>query len=61
MRKDNNVINCIGLLYAEQEIELSWLIKQGWSLTKTRKDNDMTNHIGAVYAEIKTELLWLII
>ena len=48
----------MGLVYAENKIELSWLIWWGTVYMRTRHDNDVTNHIGAVYVEIVTELSW---
>ena len=50
----------MGLVYAENKTELSWLIWQGMVYMRTRHDNDMTNHIGAIYVEILTKLSWSI-
>ena len=55
-RHDNNVIDHIGTVYAENEIELSLPINTSQSMTKTRRDNDVIDHIGVVYLENKIEL-----
>ena len=57
-RHDNNVIDHIGTVYAENEIELSLPINTSQSMTKTRRDNDVIDHIGVVYLENKIELSW---
>lgn len=60
MRKDNDVIDCIGPLHAENEIELLW---PNWSSTvimKTRQGNDVIDRTSAIYVEIKIEQSWSI-
>lgn len=43
-RKDNNVIDRIGTVYAENDIELSWSIGRGVVCDKkNRENNDMTD------------------
>ena len=57
-KKDNNMIDCIGMVYAETKIEMLRPTNQVWYVAKTRQDNDMINHISAVYTKNKYELLW---
>ena len=55
-RQDNDMIDGIGAVYAENETELSKSIEPVQSMTKIRKDNDMIDCIGTVYAKCDTEL-----
>ena len=50
-RQDNDLIACIGAVYAENKIELSRPIKKGVVQMKTIKDNDITNRTYVVYVE----------
>ena len=59
-RQDNDMIDGIGAVYAENETELSKSIEPVQSMTKIRKDNDMIDCIGTVYAKSDTELSWSI-
>ena len=49
----------IGVVYIENDIELSWAIDRVQSVTKTRQDNDMTEQIDVVYVKNDIELSWL--
>lgn len=48
--------NRIGLVYAENDTQLSGPIGLGVVCHKTKQDNDVTDHTSAVYAENKFEL-----
>ena len=52
--------DCIGLVYAETETELSDLFDQVQSVIKTRQDKDMTDCTSVVYIENATKLSWSI-
>ena len=62
-RQDNNIIDCIGLVYNENDPELLGPICLSTiSKKKTKQDKDITNCISVVYIETKIELLgpiWL--
>lgn len=59
-KQDNNVIDCVSLVYDETKIELLGPIWLSAICDEPRQNNDVTNHIGVVYVENKTKLLWLI-
>ena len=52
--------DCIGLVYAETETELSDLFDQVQSVIKTRQDKDMNDCTSVVYIENATKLSWSI-
>lgn len=52
-RLNNDVTDSIGLVYAENKTELSWLIGPIQYVTKIRQNNDVIDHIGVLYAETK--------
>lgn len=56
VRQDNDMINCIDLLYIENKIELSRPIRQGTVHGKNKQDNGVTDRTGVIYAENKAEL-----
>ena len=57
-RQDNNIIDCIGLVYNENDPELLGPICLSTiSKKKTKQDKDITNCISVVYTETKIELL----
>ena len=60
-RQENDVTNCISLLYTETKTKLSRLSDRMWSMVKTRQDNDMSDSRGSIDAENDNELLWLIV
>ena len=56
-RKDNDVIDHTGVVYANNRTELSWSIREREQyMMKIKQHNDMIDHTGAVYAENETEL-----
>ena len=59
-RQDNDMIDSIGAIYVENEIELSWLIRPGIVYEVTKQNNDVTKHTCVIYAENDIELLWSI-
>ena len=59
-KQNNDVTDCIGVVYVETETKLSDLSNQVQYVTKTRHDNDMVDCIGAVFIENNTELSWFI-
>ena len=56
-RKDNDVINRTGLLYAKNKIKLLCRFDGLRSMMKTRQGNNVTDHIIVVYDKIGTKLL----
>lgn len=56
-RQENDVTNCISLLYTETKTKLSRLSDRMWSMVKTRQDNDMSDSRGSIDAENDNELL----
>ena len=46
-RKDNDVTDHIGAIYAKNEIELSWLIGQGVTYDEEDANNDVIVHVRA--------------
>ena len=52
------MINCIRLIYIENNIELLKPIEPGITCDKTRQENDVTDRTSAVYVENETKLLW---
>lgn len=60
-RQDNDVTDCIGLVYCETETKLWDLFDRVQSMMKTRQDNDLTNCISMVYVEKETKLSWWIL
>lgn len=60
-KQDNDGTNCIGLVYAKNEIELFWPTDRVRFVTKTRYGNEVIEWIGAIYIENNIELLWPII
>lgn len=59
-RQDNNMINRISVVYAENNIELSWPIGLGVDYDENHINNYVFDCTDAIYAENKTELSWLI-
>ena len=59
-RHDNDLTYCIGVVYAENETILLWLIEQGTIYEKKKQNSDVTNRMGVVYLENDTEQLWSI-
>lgn len=55
-KQDNDMTNCISPLNAENETQLSYLIRQCMVNDESRWDNDMIDHTDIVYIKIKTEL-----
>ena len=51
IKQDNDVIDCIGVVYDETETELLNLSNKVRYVAKTRQDNDMINHTSAVYTK----------
>lgn len=58
--QDNNLTNCIGVVYAWNYNELSGPMERSVAYTKTRQNNYVKNLRGAVYTEKKNELSWSI-
>ena len=56
MRKDNDVTNHTGSLYAEKKLNCHNRFDMLWSTMKCKQGNDMTDHTSAVYSKIGTEL-----
>ena len=56
-KQDNDMTDCIGLVYVENNTELSGPIGPGVVSAKIRQDNDVTNLPCVVYIENKIELL----
>lgn len=50
-RHNNIVTERTGVVYAEKDIELSWLTDRVRSMTKTKQDNDVTERTGEVYTK----------
>ena len=50
-KQDNDVIDHIGMVYVENKIELSCLIRK-----KMTHDNDVIDRIGVIYVENETTL-----
>lgn len=59
-RHDNDLIDHIGAVYAENYTKLSRLIRSGAVYTKTRQNNYVIDIISVVYVEKEFELSWLI-
>ena len=57
IRQNNDVIDCIGVVYVENKTELCEQSDWVWYVIKTSKDNDITSCTGLVYAKIKSKLL----
>lgn len=55
-RQDNNLIDRMGAVYAENYTELLGLLDQVRFMTQSRQDNDVTDLTIAVYTEKETEL-----
>ena len=55
-RQENNLIDHIGTVYAENYIELPGPIESGAIYTKTRQNNDVIDLIGVIYIRKKIEL-----
>ena len=51
IKQDNDVIDCVGVVYDETETELLNLSNKVRYVAKTRKDNDMINRTSAVYTK----------
>ena len=56
VRQDNDVTDCIGIVYAKNDIELYKPIISGAVCDGTRQDNDVTDLISMVYAGKEIEL-----
>ena len=59
-RQHNDVDDYIGVIYDENETELSNQSNRLWYVTKTKKDNDMTDYTSAVNIENESKLSWSI-
>ena len=59
-RKDNDVIDRTGLLYAKNKIKLLCRSDGLRSMMKTRQDINVIDFISVVYDKIGTKLLWTI-
>ena len=61
-RPDNDVIDCIGPLYTENKIELSWPIQDVWSMMKTKLDNDVIDRVECgVSQKPNRTMMWQIV
>ena len=56
MTHDNDVIDCIGVISIEYDIELSRPNEQCVAMTKVRQDNFVNDHIGPLYVENETNM-----
>lgn len=59
-RLDNDVTDHIGLVYVENDTELSGLIGPSAVCDKTRQNNSVKDLLCGVYAENETKLSWQI-
>ena len=57
-RENNDIIDHIGVIYAKNDIELSWLIELSGDCNENQITQWRTNLIGSVYTENDTKLLW---
>ena len=59
-RHHNNMTDCKGVVYDENETKLSNLLNRKQYVTKTKKVNDMTDCTSALNTINESKLLWLI-
>ena len=56
-RQDNDMPDCIGTIYAKNEIELSWPIGSGTICDQSKIGQWCDQSIGSIYVKTETKLL----
>ena len=57
-KQDNDVTDCIDMVYVETKLNYQGLSDWVWFVLKTKQDNNVTNSTGEVYPENDIKLSW---